>query len=292
MKLLHTQITPFINNSLHVELRDQPYLFSPIHGQPCFHSHPELELVYIMEGYGKRIIGNNVSNFKAGDMVFIGSDVPHIWLSDHDFYKKDSSLRSRVLIMYINPQIFELLRNFLKELDGVKDIFQQACRGINIFGKTRTLIAEKLMQFSSKTGLEKSISLLEIINLISLSTERVFIEKKEFSISEGLPTDRLIDIFKYTAENFHREITLKEISGVACLEIPSFCRFFKKRTKMTFSQYLVIIRMNFACKLLIELDKPISEIAYMCGYNSTSHFGQVFKDFTKQSPHQFRHNVS
>jgi AraC-like DNA-binding protein len=292
MKLLLTQITPFVNNSLHVEFRDQPYLFSPIHGQPCFHSHPELELVFILEGYGKRIIGNNVTNFKSGDMVFIGAGVPHIWLSDSDFYKKDSIMRSKVLIMYINPEVFELLRNFLKELDAVKDIFQQACRGINIFGQTRTLIAEKLMSFPTKTGLEKSISLLEIINLISLSEERTYIEKKEFSIAYGRPTDRLINVFKYIADNYQKEVTLKEVAGIACLELPSFCRFFKKRTKMTFSQYLVLTRMNNACRLLIEIDKPISEIAYMCGYNSTSHFSQVFKGFTKQSPHQFRHKVN
>ena len=99
MRLLQTQITPFINNSLHVELRDQAYLFSPLHGRPCYHSHPELELVFILEGYGKRIIGNKVTYYESGDMVFIGSGVPHLWLSDPVFYKKDSTLRSRVIVM-------------------------------------------------------------------------------------------------------------------------------------------------------------------------------------------------
>ena len=75
------------------------------------------------------------------------------------------------------------------------------------------------------------------------------------------------------------------------MAIPSFCRFFKKRTKTTLSQHLVDARMAHACKLLIELDKPISEIAYMCGYKSNSHFCKVFKDHTTQSPFQYKCSI-
>ena len=291
MRLLQTEITPFINNSLHVELRDQAYLFSPLHGRPCYHSHPELELVFIIEGHGKKIIGNKVTNYKTGDMVFIGSNVPHLWLSDPVFYKKNSTLHAKLVIMYINPKIFESMLSFVKEFDGVREILEQASKGINIFGKTRTVISKILIELASKTGFEKSIGLLQIMNLIIMSKERSFIDSKDLANPIGLNSDRLIDVYKFINENIHKSISLKEVAEVACMAIPSFCRFFKKRTKTTLSQHLVDARMAHACKLLIELDKPISEIAYMCGYNSISHFCKVFKDHTTQSPFQYKCSI-
>ena len=292
MRLLQTEITPFINNSLHVELRDQAYLFSPLHGRPCYHSHPELELVFIIEGHGKKIIGNKVTHYKTGDMVFIGSNVPHLWLSDPVFYKKDSTLHAKLVIMYINPKIFESMLSFVNEFDGVREILEQASKGINIFGKTRTVISKILIELASKTGFEKSIGLLHIMNLIIKSKERSFIDIKDLANPIGLNSDRLIEVYKFINENIHKSISLKEVAEVACMAIPSFCRFFKKRTKMTLSQHLVDARMMHACKLLMGIDKPISEIAYLCGYNSNSHFCKVFKSHTNQSPFQYKMSLN
>ncbi len=291
MRLLQTQITPFINNSLHVELRDQPYLFSPMHGRPCFHAHPELELVFILEGYGKRIIGNKVTQYKPGDMVLIGAGVPHLWLSDPAFYKLDSTLHARIIIMYINPAIFDPMLSLVKEFDGVKEVLQQSQQGINIFGKTKANISKKLILLASKTGFEKAIGLLEVLHLISISEDRNFIGKNIATEPKCQHSDRLIDVFKFVNDNLHEALSLKQVAEVACMEIQSFCRFFKNRTNMKFSQYLVDVRMTYACKILMELDKPISEIAYMCGYNSDSHFCKVFKDYTSLSPFQYKNNL-
>ena len=292
MRLLQTEITPFTNNNLHIEFRDQAYLFSPIHGRPCYHSHPELELVFIIEGYGKRIIGDKVSYYESGDMVFIGSNVPHIWQSDSAFYKKDSTMRSKVIVMYINPKIFEPMLAFATEFDGVKEMLQHAAKGINIFGDTRNSISEKLIALSTKSGFEKAIGFLQILHMISVSTDRNFIHNDEPHPQAGQNSDRLIDVIKFIKGNIDKPISLKKVAEVACMTLPSFCRFFKSRTKMRFSQYLAEARMTHARKLLIELDKPISEIAFMCGYSSDSHFCKVFKHHTKQSPYQYKCSIN
>lgn len=287
MRLLQTQITPFVNNFLHIDVREQPFLYCPLHGEASFHAHPELELVFILEGYGKRIIGNKVTHYEAGDMVFIGSGVPHIWLSDSAYYKQDSTLRSKVIVTYINPKVFESMFIHIKELDGVKEMINQASKGINIFGNTRNIIAEKLFALSSKIGFEKVDGLLQIMHLISVSTEKSFILNEEHSSTSGL-SGRMNDVIEFIKCNLHEQISLKQVADVACLTVPSFCRFFKKRTKMTFFQYLTNVRMAHACKLLIEVDKPVSYIANMCGYISDSHFCKVFKDHIGQSPYQFK----
>lgn len=288
MRLLRTQITPLINDSLFVELRSQSFLASPFHGQPCFHSHPELELVFILEGYGKRIIGDKVEPFESGDMVFIGSNVPHVWLSDPDFYKEDSHLESKVIVTYFNPQIFQQMFDSVKEFEEIKEMIAQASKGIKIFGESKQIIADKLLALTSAKGFEKVEALLRIMHIISVSSEKSFIANDDINELESQNSDKLIEVVNFIKNNLHEQISLKQVADIACMTEQSFCRYFKKRTKMSFSQYLLEARMANARKILIEHDGPISDIAYLCGYNSSSHFCKVFRDHTGQSPYQYR----
>jgi AraC-like DNA-binding protein len=291
MRLLRTEISPLINDFLYVDLRNQPFLSSPFHNRPSFHAHPELELVFILEGYGKRIIGDQVEAFEAGDMVFIGSNVPHIWLSDPAFYEEDSNLQCKVIVTYFNPKIFQQMFDSVKEFRVIKEMVRHASKGIKIDGETRNSIAEKLLTLSSRTGFEKVDGLLQIMHLISISPDTRFIVNKESADDETLYSDRLIEVINYLKENLQEPISLKQVAEIACMTEQSFCRFFKSRTKKSFSQYLVDLRVAHARKLLIELDRSISDIASLCGYNSSSHFCKVFKDHTGQSPYQYKCSV-
>lgn len=288
MRLLHTEITPLINDFLSIDLRRQQFLQSPFHSQPSFHAHPELELVFIIEGYGTRIIGNKVEPFESGDMVFIGSNVPHIWLSDEAFYKKNTTLSSKVVVTYFNPKIFEELFNSVKEFSGIRDVIRQASKGIKIFGETRNVIAEKLIALSSKSGFEKIEGLLQIMHIISTSQHKSFIVNKEIESPQSQYSDRLIDVIKFIKDNLQNQLSLKQIAAIACMTEQSFCRFFRSRTKKSFSQYLSDQRISHACNLLIQTDKSVSEISDLCGYRSSSHFCKVFKDQVGQSPYQYK----
>ena len=291
MRLLHTQITPLINDSLYVDYRSQAFLASPFHGQPCFHAHPELELVFILEGYGRRIIGDRVEPFESGDMVFIGSNVPHVWLSDSAFYKHDSNLQSKVIVTYFNPKILQQMFDSVKEFDEIREMISQAAKGIKIYGETKKVIAEKLLTLTTKEGFEKVEDLLRIMHLISTSSEKSFIVTNDANDVDTQHSDRLINVINFLKNNLHEQISLKQVADIACMTEQSLCRYFKKRTKMSFSQYLLDLRMANARKILVELDKPISDIAYLCGYNSSSHFCKVFRDFTGQSPYQYRSSI-
>ena len=234
-----------------------------------------------------------MAQFAAGDMVLVGAGVPHIWLSDPVYYQPDSVLRSKVIVTYINLKIFEQMFDLLKELSDIKEMVKQAAKGINIYGETRKLIASKLMDLSTKTGLEKVNGFLDILHLISISDEKSYIVDKQISdVSKGSNSDRLIDVIAFIKANLQEPISLTQVAELACMTVPSFCRFFKSRTKMRFYQYLVEERMEHARKLLIEMDKPISHIANLCGYNSNSHFCKVFKNHTGTSPYQFKMNIN
>jgi AraC-like DNA-binding protein len=286
MKLIHTEITPITNEVLYTDLRDQTFLSAP------FHAHPELELVFILEGFGKRIIGNKVESFEAGDMVFIGSNVPHVWLSDAAFYEENIGLQSKAIVTYFNPLIFQQFFDSVKEFNTIKEMIQQSSRGIRIFGETRNIIAEKLMALSSKTGFEKVEGFLQILHLISISEDKSFIVNQENNNDYRFDSDRLVEVIKYVKANLSEHISLKQVADIACMTEQSFCRYFKNKTKKNFFQYLKDLRMAHACEDLIQSsDKPISDIANGCGYNSSSHFCKIFKDHYGLSPYQYRGSI-
>jgi len=291
MRLLKTEITPLSNELMRIDLRDQPFFWSPFHTQPTFHAHPELELTLIEEGFGKRVIGNKVEPFEAGDMVFVGSNVSHVWLSDPVFYKQDSALQSKAIVAYFNPQFLQLF-DAVKEFHDIHEMIQQSSRGIRIFGETRNTIAKMLKQISTKQGFEKVEGLLKIMNLIATTTERSYIINDETEQHDELYPDRLIDVIKYTKDHLHEPITLHQVAGIACMTEQSFCRFFKKRVKKSFSQFLSDLRIGHARELLVQTDRSIKDIAGLCGYNSISHFCRIFKEHTGKSPLQYKSGLS
>lgn len=283
MKSEKTKITSYQNSSVSVISREESFFQAP------FHSHPELELVYIVESYGKRIVGNSVEQFVSGDMVFLGSDIPHVWLNNEIYYQGSDSLKAKAIVVYFNKEIFGPAFYELKETQKITSFFNQAVRGVVISGETNQLIAKKLEKLVQKKDFEMIAGLFKILAILSESPDIAFINN-EFYIptSEHSKKDRLSAVFEYLEKNYYEEISLIKIAEIANLTPTSFCRMFKLKTKKGFVEYLNEIRVSNACKLLIETDIGISEIAYKCGYKTASNFNQLFKKLMGTTPKEYR----
>jgi YesN/AraC family two-component response regulator len=287
MKILQTQITESLNSYISVLERDEPFFKSP------FHAHPELELVYIKESFGKRIIGNTITHFEAGDMVFIGANLPHVWLSDELYYKEFSKLRAKAIVVYFNSEVFGKAFYHLAETSRLADFFQKAKRGIVINGNARKKAAQKLEKLIAKKGLDKIIGLLEILDLLSASKETEFITPETYTANiHTTENDRLFEVYQHIRENFKDDISLNKLAEIAHLTPQSFCRLFKKRTGRHFTEYLNEVRISSACTYLLETDWSVSEIAYSCGYKSVSYFNRLFKHVTGYNPKTYRENAT
>jgi AraC-like DNA-binding protein len=286
MKIEKTKITSYLNSSISVISREESFFQSP------FHSHPELELVYIKESHGKRIIGNSVEPFESGDMVFLGSDIPHVWLNDEIYYQGINKLKAKAIVVYFNKDLFGPAFYELKETQKINTLFNQGVRGLSITGKTNEFIAKKLEKLVKKKDFEIIIGLFEILSILSESTDLSFVNNDVYSIeNDQTKKDRLSDVFEYVKENFKEDISLIAISKIANLTPTSFCRMFKLKTKKHFVEYLNEIRVSNACKFLIETDMSISEIAYECGYKTVSNFNKLFKKLTTTTPKEYQKNA-
>lgn len=286
MKAVQTEITHAVNSPVAVVHRNEPYFKSP------FHYHPELELVYVKEGFGKRIIGEKLENFTEGDMVLLGSNLPHIWQNDDIFFKGIPSLKSSAIVAYFNKEIFTKDFYELKEAARLADLFERAQRGIKIIGNTQKLIAGKMNALADTSGFERIILLLEILHNLSTSKEVEYISAENYctTIHNG-KGDRLTHVYKFISENYSQDIRLEDIARVAHLTQPAFCRLFKQRTSKHFVEYLNEVRISKACKQLIESDFNISEIAFQSGYKTLSNFNKVFKNITGNSPKEYRKKI-
>lgn len=283
MKIERTEITPKLNSYVTVLQRDEPFFQAP------FHFHPELELVYIKESYGKRIIGNAMEHFTRNDMVFLGSNLPHVWLNDEIYYKGDPKLKAKAIVLYFNKDIFGPLFYGLKELYRVNQLFDKAARGLLISGKTNKSIAAKLEKLVKKKDFDIIVGLIEILRELSESKDISFINNEAYiPANEKSQKDRITDVLNYVKLNFREDITLTGISRVANLTPQSFCRMFKTRIKKHFVEYLNEVRIANACRLLLETEYSISEIAYDCGYKTVSNFNKQFKKIAGSTPKDYK----
>lgn len=287
MKLEQTKITSYTNSTVSVLNREESFFQSP------FHSHPELELVYVKESFGKRIIGNSVMPFEPGDMVFLGSDLPHVWLNDEMYYQGISTLKANAIVVYFSKDIFGPAFYELKETQKINELFFQAGKGISIIGKTNKQIAKKLEKLILKKDFEVIIGLFEILSMLSESQDRVYINNEAYSTAhKDSKKDRLSEVFQYVNENYKKDIVLIEIAAIANMTPTSFCRMFKLKTKKSFVEYLNEIRVSKACKFLLETDLSMSEIAYECGYKTASNFNKLFKKFIGMTPSEFKKSAA
>ena len=283
MKILQTEITPGLNTHISLQERDEPFFKAP------FHFHPELELVYVKKSSGKRIIGDKIESFNAGDMVFVGKNLPHVWLSDEAYYQETPELRATSVVLYFNADVLGPLFYNMEEAGVVRNFFKMAERGIQITGKTRDAVAAQLKKLATQKGLKKIIGLFEIFNTLSNSKDLRYISSEGYKPGlERSETDRLAKIFKYVQENFKNDISLATVAGLSGLTPPSFCRMFRKKTNKNFVEYLKEVRISKACSLLLATELPISDIAYQCGFKTVSNFNKLFKEIVKTSPSGYR----
>lgn len=247
--------------------------------------HPELELVYIIKGSGRQFIGDNVHHFKAGDMILLGSNLPHLWRNEEKYFKKNSRLSAEAIVIHFMPDCFGEYFLKLPENKALLKLFEKAQQAVRIKNNTKGKIIELLEKLLTAKGSERIILLLQILDSIAISKETKTVCSK--GLQFHYPTsdsDRLNHIYQYILNNFSREITLAQIANVAHISPHSFCRYFKSRIKKTFSSFLLEVRVGHACKLLAETNKSVAEICFESGFNTFSNFNRHFKAITGTTP--------
>jgi AraC-like DNA-binding protein len=253
-----------------------------------WHYHPELELVYIKKSSGTRFLGDSIKKFQEGDLVLIGENLPHMWQNDNIYFEKDSGLTAEALVIHLNKDFAGKDFFRLSELVSIKDLFENAKRGVLFRGEIKTHVVRMVEEMLESSPFDRFIILLQLLKLLSTDTSVEILASPGFVDNFKKEENRRLDkIYDYIINNFKEEITLEKVADLAGMNISSFCRYFKKTTNKTFSHYLNEVRVGFACRLLIEQKYNISETCYSSGFNNISNFNRQFKIILNMSPSEY-----
>lgn len=278
MKAQFEKIPVSIDNSLYAFLYEDERFSAP------WHFHPEYELTYIVKGEGIRYVGNSVQEFKAGDFVLIGSNLPHCW---KDVDTNNNGVKS-IVFQWNNTILGD---NWIEksEFKNIKKLLEKASQGIKFDVLDTSKVQNNLMKIVNSSPLEKLLSFVQLLENLSLKKDYELLTSEGFSPNlNRKANDRMDAIYNYVHKNYHTKITLQKVSEIVSMSEEAFCRFFKKSLNKTFFHFVNEYRINRACKLLIDTNKQVQQIAYDCGYESLPFFYRQFQKFIKCSPLAFR----
>jgi AraC-like DNA-binding protein len=249
-----------------------------------WHYHPEVELIYFRKGTGTQFIGDSIKRFQSGDVVLVGSYLPHYWRFDDVYFSNNIKTCADINVIHFNETFWGEHFLNLPENKSIKNILDNAKRGIQVKGKARQNIIELFDAILNAEGPSKIIYLMEALMAVGQSKQDQLSSIVFQHNFEELDKDRINAIYEYSLNNFRNAIKLEEIAEVANISPNSFCRFFKSRTRKTYTEFMNEIRVGNACKLLIESKINIKQICYESGFNNFTSFHKCFKHITGKSP--------
>ena len=250
------------------------------------HQHEEIQLSFIVEGEGTLVVGDTINNYSKGDILIIGSNIPHVFKSD-----LNASKASYMISLFFTKNSFGNDFFQLEELKELQKFFKRSKHGFKVATKQKQL-KELFLQLENVSKLNRFIILLQLLKIASTTNYKSlssFIYDKKYSDNEG---HRMRNVFEYTMNNFEKVISLDAISEVANMTKNAFCKYFKKRTNKTYVQFLNQLRIEHACKLIQSKQGfSIADIAYKSGFHNISNFNRQFKVVKNISPSDFRKDI-
>jgi AraC-like DNA-binding protein/mannose-6-phosphate isomerase-like protein (cupin superfamily) len=283
MRLKYKQTEKMPENSFHVRQERIPCI------EQDWHFHTELELIYFIKSAGTLYVGNSIGNFVPGELYMIGSNVPHLFRNYKEYYENYIEGEAvNLVVIKFEPDFLGSRFMELIETKKLESLFQKANRGLKFSKAATYLVHNHILGLVNNQGLSKIIIFLTILNILLVSENYTLLCSEaivnQYNKSER---DRMAKVISFITENFDKKIELEEVASIAYMTPNSFCRYFKKHTHKSFTQYLNEIRLRNACKLLIEGESQISSIGYQCGFNTLTNFNKQFKSLMKETPTQY-----
>lgn len=290
MKPVFAKILEGLDNEVFkTKVIDQPYFST------AFHFHVECQITYMVESEGKRIIGDSIENFEKGELILLGSNIPHVWYNSEAYFDdKVNQKHARSISVFFNPDKLVGLLEQLGNMQKMKSVLQIAGRGMKFYGETKSQLKKLLVQLvKEEEDFPKMISLFKILEVLSHTKEYHLLASQGYTNTYQLKdNDRMDKVFKYVFENFATDMQLDDVAALINMNKQAFCRYFKSRTQKTFVEFVNEVRIGHACKLITDGERQIGNLAYECGFNSLSNFNRFFKEAKGVTPRDYKKMVA
>jgi len=259
---------------------------------PCldssWHYHSEYELLYISKSTGVRFVGDSVSQFSPGDLVLVGPYLPHLWRNDPSYYKDGESTKVKTIIIKFTKDFMGEGTLNMPEFSDIYHLLDQSKYGITFDKAVSDQLSQDLINIIDLPPAGQMIKLMELLHILSMTDKKGLLSATDMRQYTTENSERLDTVLKFISDNYANYINLQDVADVACMTTNSFCRFFKKMTHKSFTQFLNEVRIKNASRILVQEDYPVSEICYMVGYKSITNFNMQFKQIMGVTPKDYR----
>lgn len=259
------------------------------------HKHVEYEIMLFTQGSGKQFVGEGVSDYKAGDMALIGSNVPHLHLChtklDATSASNPEEKGSAGEAIQFRPDIFPGQMEGIPDYHLIHDLLQKSQYGIRFYDEGLfDEMLEMVREFDSSGYTSRIVCLLRMLEKLHDCQHFRLLSDTAYNQANLIPDvkEPVNKVYAYLYNHFKEKVTLGEIAEFVNQNPAALCRYFKQRTDRSIFQCLAEIRIEYACKLLTYSKMNVSQIAYESGYNSVTHFVAQFEKITKRTPSEYR----
>jgi len=252
--------------------------------------HDYLEIIYVYEGQSILHVRNDSFNISKGDVAIIGSNEIH-------YTELPLNSRFKMMCIFFMPDLIYKAGDDSIDFEYLTPFYNHGRYSKNknrIYADNNHMILEIIEKMNKELDTKhiyyqqtlKNYLLDILLALLKYHGEKIKRNKKDIRKNQDI--ERLRSVFAYIQDNYDKQISLSQLSKIACMSPYSLCRFFKKATGTTTSNYISRTRIDQAKHLLIESDLTITQIAFKVGIEDHSYFDRVFRRFTNMSPKIFR----
>lgn len=256
-----------------------------------WHFHPENELLLTLHCPGSRMVGDHIAPLAEGDLVLIGSNLPHLWQ-----WTKPSGPRRQpvhILLVQFHP-------NFLGDdfwhipcTHALRQLLQRATVGLHFTGRTRDHVAHLMLEMRAATDLRRLALFLTLLETLASCPDGHPLASPGYTAElNPFHQERMDRVFQYIHARLEDPIHLDQVARLAGFSPGAFSRFFRQHAGRTFPEFVNQLRVARACRLLAETDQKVADIGFACGFTNLSNFNRQFLRLKRLTPRQFRRQVT
>lgn len=273
-----------------VQVRDDQSFKIWSHGYPYrtvrWHFHPEYELHLVTATEGDRYVGDHIGPFCAGDLVLVGPNLPHNWISD---IPEGESVEERCLVLQFTGAFIAACLATFPELRFVQPLLNEAFRGIRFEATVAERVGPLMRDLLEASGARRIALFVGILDLIGHAEQRAPLASIGFQPNPSAYLSTTMNlVLQHIGRNFTGEINETDLARLSRQSVSTVSRSFRKHTGMTFVQYVNSLRIELACQHLSQADLTITDICYAVGFNNVSNFNRQFLAAKGMPPSRFR----
>ncbi len=246
----------------------------------AWHFHPEIEICLTLKSKGKRFVGIDIEDYQEGDLVLLGPDLPHCWITQEETEQIVVQFKAD----FLGKDFFNV-----SELRDINRLLKKSATGLKFESTYAAQATPKLLQMRESNVAAGLVLLLDVLQILSeddtaKELTSTFSTKKAYADT----SQKIAHVYSYILENMRSDVTLEEAARRIGMCKSNLCNFLKYNTKKTFSEIVNDIRVSYAARQLQETDMTVQEVCYDAGFRDPSYFYRVFQQRLGMPPRKYK----